>query len=344
MSRSNKFTFQLFIIISLAFGDEFYSIQGDIIQLNNIDVRTCPDVVDSCIFICSDAITNPCHPENIYTIAIDTIAGSAESDGSRYRIYFPWEYNGMYADKFRVTASWPCLSPTAVAAIGNYAFWDIIGNDACPGTVQGSIWYGDDCEDSEGNIGAEHCSELVGRFCFAPGDTLDWPEISDQSIWNDNCNVCWMSLPAWSYYDTYQYSDSLLSPGSCDYYDHCHHDTPTNILCGVGYYDGNDSSTVNIIQSNSPFSYNLYDAYPNPFNPVTILHYDLPEETMVKITIHDMMGRKVRTLASSQQSAGYKSIRWNATNDKGTPISAGLYLYTIEAGKYRQTKKMILLK
>jgi flagellar hook assembly protein FlgD len=56
------------------------------------------------------------------------------------------------------------------------------------------------------------------------------------------------------------------------------------------------------------------------------------------------MGRKVRTLASSQHSAGYKSIRWNATNDKGTPISAGLYLYTIEAGKYRQTKKMILLK
>ena len=99
---------------------------------------------------------------------------------------------GQQADKFRVTASWPCLSPTAVAAIGNYAFWDIIGNDACPGSVQGSIWYGDDCEDSEGNIGAEHCSELVGRFCFAPGDTLDWPEISDQSIWNDNCNACWM--------------------------------------------------------------------------------------------------------------------------------------------------------
>tara|TARA_Y100000590_G_scaffold454216_1_gene600604 strand:+ start:103 stop:1137 length:1035 start_codon:yes stop_codon:yes gene_type:complete len=344
MSRSKNFTFKIFIIISLAFGDEYYSIQGDIVQLNHIDVRTCPDVVDSCIYICSNAITNPCHPENIYTIAIDTIAGSADSDGSRYRIYFPWEYNGMYADKFKVTASWPCLSPTAVAAIGNYAFWDIIGNDACPGTVQGSIWYGDDCEDSEGNIGAEHCSELVGRFCFAPGDTLDWPEIADQSIWNDNCNVCWMSLPAWNYYDTYQYSDSLLFPGSCDYFDHCHHGTPANILCGVGYYDGNDSSTIDIIQNPSLFSYNLYDAYPNPFNPVTILRYDLPEETMVKITILNMMGRKINTLASSQQSAGHKSIRWNGTNDKGAPVSAGLYLYKIEAGQFRQTKKMILLK
>ena len=45
---------------------------------------------------------------------------------------------------------------------------------ACPGTVQGSIWYGDDCEDEYGNIGSEDCIELVGRFCFVSGDTLNW--------------------------------------------------------------------------------------------------------------------------------------------------------------------------
>jgi flagellar hook assembly protein FlgD len=65
---------------------------------------------------------------------------------------------------------------------------------------------------------------------------------------------------------------------------------------------------------------------------------------MVNITIYDIMGRKVRTLVNSQQTAGYKSIQWNATNDKGAPVSAGLYLYTIEAGQFRQTKKMVLLK
>jgi len=52
----------------------------------------------------------------------------------------------------------------------------------------------------------------------------------------------------------------------------------------------------------------------------------------------------VNNLVSSQQNAGYKSIQWNATNDKGVPVSAGLYLYTIEAGNFRQTKKMVLLK
>ena len=56
------------------------------------------------------------------------------------------------------------------------------------------------------------------------------------------------------------------------------------------------------------------------------------------------MGRQVSTLVSSQQTAGYKSVKWNATNDAGSPVSAGLYLYMIQAGEFRQTRKMVLLK
>jgi len=52
----------------------------------------------------------------------------------------------------------------------------------------------------------------------------------------------------------------------------------------------------------------------------------------------------VSNLVSSQQRAGHKSIQWNATNNIGQPVSAGLYLYTIQAGDYTQTKKMVLLK
>ena len=57
-----------------------------------------------------------------------------------------------------------------------------------------------------------------------------------------------------------------------------------------------------------------------------------------------MAGRVVSNLVNSQQSAGFKSVSWNATNDNGVPVSAGLYLYTIQAGDFRQSKKMILLK
>ena len=58
-----------------------------------------------------------------------------------------------------------------------------------------------------------------------------------------------------------------------------------------------------------------------------------------------MLGRQVKTLVNqTQQDAGYKSVIWDATNDYGNPVSAGIYLYQIRAGEYMQTKKMVLLK
>ena len=88
----------------------------------------------------------------------------------------------------------------------------------------------------------------------------------------------------------------------------------------------------------------LKDNYPNPFNPVTTLRYEIAVNTNVKITIYDMMGRLVKILTDKMEMAGYKSIKWNGTNDRNEPVSAGLYLYTIQAGDYRKTRKMVLIK
>jgi hypothetical protein len=93
-----------------------------------------------------------------------------------------------------------------------------------------------------------------------------------------------------------------------------------------------------------PEVFALHQNYPNPFNPTTQIKYDLPENTLVKITIYDLMGRSIKSLVNSNQSAGYRSIQWNATNNLGEPVSAGMYIYMIQAGKFRQTKKMVLLK
>ena len=93
-----------------------------------------------------------------------------------------------------------------------------------------------------------------------------------------------------------------------------------------------------------PVIYSLYQNHPNPFNPVTTLRYDLPENSFVNINIYDLMGRNIRSLVKSQQTAGYRSIQWNATNNLGEPVSAGMYIYMIQAGKFNQTKKMVLLK
>ena len=88
----------------------------------------------------------------------------------------------------------------------------------------------------------------------------------------------------------------------------------------------------------------IHQNYPNPFNPVTTLRYDLPENGHVNITIYDMLGREVKTLINQTQDAGYRSVIWNATNDYGKPVSAGIYLYQIQVGEYISTKKMVLLK
>ena len=111
------------------------------------------------------------------------------------------------------------------------------------------------------------------------------------------------------------------------------------------YWDG--GGTVSVIEGefgNNPTRFSLNNNFPNPFNPFTILHYTLPEQAHVTITIHDMLGREVKTLINQAQDAGYKSVIWDATNDYGKPVSAGIYLYQIQAGEYMQTNKMVLLK
>ena len=94
----------------------------------------------------------------------------------------------------------------------------------------------------------------------------------------------------------------------------------------------------------TPGEFSLNQNYPNPFNPSTQISYNLPEDAMVTINVYDLMGRSVRTLVSSNQIAGYRSVSWDATNDVGEPVSAGMYVYVAQAGEYSQTKKMLLLK
>ena len=116
---------------------------------------------------------------------------------------------------------------------------------------------------------------------------------------------------------------------------------------GNAHRDGYFDVTLASITPNKnvlPTEYSLGNNYPNPFNPITRFTYSLPEDVRVSITVYDIKGRAVKTLVDSEQSAGYKSIQWNATNDAGAPVSTGLYFYIIQAGNFNQTKKMILLK
>ncbi len=88
----------------------------------------------------------------------------------------------------------------------------------------------------------------------------------------------------------------------------------------------------------------LHQNYPNPFNPVTTISYELSKDAIVNISVYDMNGNLVKNLLEEGQGAGHRSVQWNATNQAGQSVSAGVYLYSIEVDGLIQTKKMILLK
>lgn len=105
----------------------------------------------------------------------------------------------------------------------------------------------------------------------------------------------------------------------------------------------NSVTAVGVI-SKIPTEFSLEQNYPNPFNPSTNIKYSLPAESNVVLKIFDITGQEIKTLVDEFQSSGYKAINWNGTNNVGQPVSSGLYVYRIEAGKFVESKKMILLK
>ncbi len=83
----------------------------------------------------------------------------------------------------------------------------------------------------------------------------------------------------------------------------------------------------------------LSQNYPNPFNPSTIIEYQIPERSFVKLKVFDILGREVATLVNGEKSAGDFFVTFSAAN-----LPSGIYFYTLEAGSFKQSKKLIFLK
>ena len=92
-------------------------------------------------------------------------------------------------------------------------------------------------------------------------------------------------------------------------------------------------------------SYALYQNSPNPFNPLTTISYDLNKASTVKLTVYDIAGRAVRHLVDSPgESAGRHFVKWFGRDDSGHQVTSGVYFYVIQAGEFKQSKRMLLLK
>jgi hypothetical protein len=88
-----------------------------------------------------------------------------------------------------------------------------------------------------------------------------------------------------------------------------------------------------------PSTYLLQQNYPNPFNPNTTISFSIPTSEFVTLKVYDVLGREIATLVNENLSAGSYSYNFDAKN-----LTSGVYLYKLQAGKYSETKKMILTK
>jgi hypothetical protein len=93
-----------------------------------------------------------------------------------------------------------------------------------------------------------------------------------------------------------------------------------------------------------PGEFALHPNFPNPFNPTTMIAYDLPDASDVQLDIYDLMGRNINTVVNQNQSVGRHFVIWNANDYLGNQVSAGVYLYRLQAGNKIFTRKMVLMK
>jgi len=105
---------------------------------------------------------------------------------------------------------------------------------------------------------------------------------------------------------------------------------------------GGFNTTPTAVETDKPLVYQLNQNYPNPFNPATIIKYSIAEDSFVNLTVYNILGEKVASLINKEQRAGRYEVQWNAASSGG--LANGVYIYRIQAGKFTNTKKMILLK
>jgi hypothetical protein len=93
-----------------------------------------------------------------------------------------------------------------------------------------------------------------------------------------------------------------------------------------------------------PRTYQLGAAYPNPARGMATIAYQLPREDRVELSVYNIAGQRVRTLARGDQPAGYHTVRWDGRDDCGQRVSAGIYLYRLTTPSYARTGKLSLVK
>ncbi|NQV49087.1 MAG: lamin tail domain-containing protein [Candidatus Marinimicrobia bacterium] len=112
----------------------------------------------------------------------------------------------------------------------------------------------------------------------------------------------------------------------------------------VSHFYNDVSVYVGIGLVGIPTEFALHDNYPNPFNPITNIKYDIPENAYVTLSIYNMIGQHVIDLVNEDQAPGFYHLQWNGLDKSGTPVSSGLYIYRLTTPDFTRSEKMTFLK
>ena len=122
-------------------------------------------------------------------------------------------------------------------------------------------------------------------------------------------------------------------------------DPPDRFLIAEDVFSWMDID-INIVigHDETPKAYRLAQNFPNPFNPTTTIKYDMKAKGLVRIRVYNVAGQLVRTLVDEVKGAGSHTIGWNGKNDRDGAVASGIYFCKMEAGGFRATKKLVLLR
>ena len=93
-----------------------------------------------------------------------------------------------------------------------------------------------------------------------------------------------------------------------------------------------------------PDRFGMDQNMPNPFNPSTVIGYQLPEAGLVRLAVYNLLGQEVRVLVNESKDAGSFTATWDGTDELGRRVASGIYLYRIQAGDFSASRRMLLLK
>ncbi|MFZ1081640.1 MAG: FlgD immunoglobulin-like domain containing protein [Candidatus Kryptoniota bacterium] len=198
----------------------------------------------------------------------------------------------------------------------------------------------------------EGAGSQVWEIPFAStGNTISLNVQNNSSLEAKNVSVTFNHLPTWLNFKSNSASLKDVSPNSTGDAEFTFSvdkkasvGKDTTLTATISTSDGQTWTKDITVEVAAPKDYQLYNNFPNPFNPSTKIAFDLPEASHVKLVIYDIVGREVAQVADADYPAGYTELTWNGINKNGVTVSSGVYLCRISTDKWSSVKKMMMLK